>query len=218
MAEALCSTIPAITACSCHSGTKIGDGLLSRCCWLDSGQPSSREGAACSQAHRQMASKARSSKPADQNDPRQREQAASHPASHWASPTPTNRNQKDRQGSPRRSGRDGESSHRLLQRRRPAISNSNRDSFIWALVCCPDYIAAAILSIEGNMKPRPRVTIVNFVLVLSLAGFVHQRCMAQGLDKPQAAACSVQQREDAAGGGERCGAVEAAGPPRGEGS
>jgi len=39
------------------------------------------------------------------------------------------------------------------------------------------------------MKPRPRVTIVNFVLVLSLAEFVplSHVAMAQGLDKPQAA-------------------------------
>ena len=37
------------------------------------------------------------------------------------------------------------------------------------------------------MKPRPRVTIVNFVLVLSFVGFGQRGATGQSLDKPQAA-------------------------------
>ena len=60
------------------------------------------------------------------------------------------------------------------------------------------------------MKLRPRITIVNFVLVLSCAGFASGSALDSKLGQAASGGCG--KREDAAGGGERCGAVEAADP------
>src|ERR1700722_4804041 len=86
MAETLCSTMPAMTGCSRHRGTKVAM-IFSRDA-ATAGLPGRLR---LSQAHRQTASKARSSRPLTRMTVARGKRQS-------ATPTSSNRNQEDRAG------------------------------------------------------------------------------------------------------------------------